>query len=159
VVYADDVNLLNDNIDIIKKDTQTSIDTSREVGLEINTEKTKYMLLSRHQNAGQDHDIKLTNRCFENVAQFRVLGTTITNQTLIHEEFMRRLNSSNDCYHSIQNFLSSSMLSKKKKKIRIYKFIILPVVLYGCEILFLTLREKHRLRVFENRVLRIFGPK
>jgi hypothetical protein len=78
---------------------------------------------------------------------------------LIQEEIKRRLNSDNACYHSAQNLLSSRLLSKNIK-IRIYKTIILPVVLYGCETWSLTLREEHRLRVFENRVLRrIFGPK
>jgi hypothetical protein len=62
-----------------------------EVGLEVNAEKTKYKLLSHHQNAGQNQDIKIGNRCFENVAQFRYLGTTITNQNLIQEEIKRRL--------------------------------------------------------------------
>jgi hypothetical protein len=66
------VNLLSDNIDTstIYENTQTLIDAGKEVGLEVNTEKTKYMLLSHHQNARQNHDIKLDNRCFENVAQF-----------------------------------------------------------------------------------------
>jgi hypothetical protein len=87
------------------------------------------------------------------------LGTTITNQNLIHEEIKRRLNSGNACYHSVQNLLSSRLLSKNIK-IRIYKSIIFSVVLYGCETWSLTLREEHRLRVFENRVLgRIIGPK
>jgi hypothetical protein len=80
--------------------------------LEVNTQKTKYMLLSRHQNAGQNHDIKLADRSFENVAQFRYLGTAITKQNLIQEEIKRRLNSSNACYHSVQNVLSSRLLSK-----------------------------------------------
>jgi hypothetical protein len=65
------VNLLVDNIDTIKKNTENVIDGSKEVGLEVNTEKTKYILLSRHQNAGQNHHIKIGNRCSENVAQFR----------------------------------------------------------------------------------------
>jgi hypothetical protein len=93
------------------------------------------------------------------MAQFRYLGTTIANQNLIQEEIKRRLNSGNACYHSVQNLLSSRLLSKNINT-RIYKIIILPVVLYGCETWSLTLREEHRLRVFENRVLRrIFGPK
>jgi hypothetical protein len=78
---------------------------------------------------------------------------------MIQEEIRRRLNSGNACYHSVQNLLSSRLLSRNVN-IRIYKSIILPVVLYGCENWSLTLREEHRLRVFENRVLgRIFGPK
>jgi hypothetical protein len=106
---------------------------------------------------GQNWDIKITNRSFENVSQVKYLGTTVTNQNLIQEEIKRRLNCGNACYHSVQNLLSSRLLSKNLK-IRIYKTIILPVVLYGCEIWSLTLREEHRLRVFENRVLnRIFG--
>jgi hypothetical protein len=67
------------------------IDASKDVGLEVNTEKIKCMLLSRHQNAGQNHDIKLGNRYFEIVAQFRYLGMTITNQNQIHEGIKRRL--------------------------------------------------------------------
>ena len=65
----------------------------------------------------------------------------------------------NACYYSVQNLLFSSLVSKKLK-IKIYRNIILPVVLYGCEIWSLTLRDERRLRVFENRVLRrVFGPK
>jgi hypothetical protein len=64
------MSLLGDKIDAIKKNTETLIDSSQEVGLEVNAEKTKYMLLSRHQNAGQNHDIKTANRSFENMAHF-----------------------------------------------------------------------------------------
>jgi hypothetical protein len=69
------------------------------------------------------------------------------------EEIKRRSNSGNACYHSAQNLLSSRLLSKNVQ-IKIYKTIILLVVLYGCETCYLTLREEQRLRVFENRVLR-----
>jgi hypothetical protein len=83
LAYADDVNLLGDNIDTIKKNTETLIDASKEIGLEINIEKTKYMLLSGHQNAGQNHNIKITNRSCENVSQFKYLETTVTNQIFV----------------------------------------------------------------------------
>jgi hypothetical protein len=117
LVYADDVNLLGDNIDAIKKNMETLI------GLEVNTEKTKYMLLSRHQNAGQSYDIKIAKRCFENVTKFRYLGTTITNQNLIQEEIKRSSNSGNASYHSVQNLLSSHLLSKSIKiRIQNYNF-------------------------------------
>jgi hypothetical protein len=81
------------------------------------------MLLSRHQNAGQIHDIKIANTSFENVAQFKYLGTTLTNQNLIQEEIKRRQNSDNACYHSFQ-YLSSSHLLSKFVKMRIYNIII-----------------------------------
>jgi hypothetical protein len=129
------VNLLGDNKDNIKKNTETLIDASKEVGLEINVDKTKYMLLSRHQNVGKNRDIKIANRSFENVSQFKYLGTTIINPNLIKGEIKRRLNSGNACYHSVQNLLS------KNVKIRICKTKILPVVLYGCETCSLTLKE------------------
>jgi hypothetical protein len=83
----------------MKKNTQTLIDASKEVSLEVNTEKTRYTFLSCHQNAGQNHGIKIAHRCFENMAQFRYFGTTITDQNLIQEKIKRRLNSSNACYH------------------------------------------------------------
>jgi hypothetical protein len=133
-------------------------DASKEVVLEVTAEKTKHMLLFRHQNAGQNHDIKIANRSFKLVEQFRYLGTTITNQNLIQVEIKRRWNSGNARYHSVQAILSSCLLPTNVK-ITIYKTIILSVVLYGRETWSLTLREQHRLRGFENRVLRIiFGP-
>jgi hypothetical protein len=98
------------------------------------------MLLCRHQNAGQDLDVKKGKRYFENMTQFKYLGTTITNENLIQEEIKRRLNSGNACYHSIQIILSSRLLSKNTR-IRIYKIIILPVILYGCETWSLILRQ------------------
>jgi hypothetical protein len=99
VVCADDVKLLGDNIGTIKKSTQTSNDSSKEVGLEVNTENTKYMLLSPQENSGQNHDIKIGNRQYENVAQFSYLGMMVTYQNLIQEEIRRRYDSCNTCYY------------------------------------------------------------
>jgi hypothetical protein len=92
MVAADNVNLLGDNTDTIKKNTETLIDVSKEVGLEVNTERTKCMLLSRHQNSGQNHNIKIANRSFENAAKLKYLGMRVTNRNLIQEEIKRRLN-------------------------------------------------------------------
>ena len=87
------------------------------------------------------------------------LGKTLTNKNYIQEEIKSRLKLGNACYYSVQNLLSSSLLSKTLK-IKIYRTVILPVVLYGCETWSKTLRDERRLRVFENRVLRrVFGPK
>jgi hypothetical protein len=117
------------------------------------------MLLSHHQNTGQYRGIKIENRPFENVSHYKYLGRTVTNQNLIQEEIKKRLNSGNACYHSVQNLLCSCLLPKNIN-IKIYNTIILLVVLYWFETWSLTLREEHRQRRLENRVLRrIFGPK
>jgi len=93
------------------------------------------------------------------VEEFKYLGTTLTNQNSTPEEIKSRLRSGNACYYSVQNLLSSRLLSKNLK-IKIYRSIVLPVVLYGCETWSLTLGEERKLRVFENMVLRrIFEPR
>jgi hypothetical protein len=131
--------MVGENIDNMQKNTKAILDTSKEVGLEVNPEKTKYMLVSRCQKAGQRQSIKLGNRSFESVAKFKYLGTTLTDQNCIHEKIKSRLNSGNACYHSVQSLLSSRPLSTNVK-VKIHKTIILPVVLYGCETPSLTPR-------------------
>jgi hypothetical protein len=127
------LDLLGYIVDTIKKNTETLIDASKEVGLKLNVDKTKYMLLSHHQNVGQNREIKIANRLFGNVSQLRYFGTTVTNQNLIQERIKRRLISGHVCYHLVQKLLSSRLLSKNlKTRIYAYKTIILPVVLYGC---------------------------
>ena len=93
------------------------------------------------------------SKSFERVEQFTYLGTTLTNRNSMPEEIKSRLKSGNACFHSEQNLLYASLLSKNIK-IKIYKIVILPVVLYGCETLSLLLREECRLLVCANRVLR-----
>jgi hypothetical protein len=117
------------------------------------------MFMSHHQTAGQSNYIRVANKSFERVSKFKYLGTTLTDQNCTHEEIRSRLNSGNACVHAVQNLLSFHPLSRNVK-IKIYKTIILPMVLYGCETWSLMLREVHKLRLFENRVIRrIFGPK
>jgi hypothetical protein len=98
---------LEDNTHTIKKNIENVTDGIKDVGLQVNAEKTKYMLVFCHQNARKNHEIKTAYRYFENVAQYKYLGTRGTNQNLIQEEIKRRLNSGNACYHSVQNLLSS----------------------------------------------------
>jgi hypothetical protein len=119
----------------------------------INTCRPAY--LSRDQNARQNHIVKKYNVFFQRMKEFSYLGTTLANRNSIHEAIKSRMKSGNACYLSVQNILSSSLLSKNIKR-KVYRTIILPVVLCGCE----TWSRTQRLRVFENRVLRrIFGPK
>jgi hypothetical protein len=159
LVYADDVNLLGDSVNTIKENSETLLEASTNIGLEINAEKTKYIIMSRYPNSGQNQNIRIANESFENMAKFKYLGATLTNRNDTIDENKSRLNSGNACYYSVQNLLSSRLMSKNLK-IKIYKILLLPVVLCGCETWSLTLREEHRLRVFENRKLRrIFGPK
>jgi hypothetical protein len=134
-------------ISFLKVQWHRNFDASKEVGLEINAERTTYISLFRSQNVGLNHDIKIANRSFENMAQFRYVGTTVLNPNLIQEEIKMRLNSGNAYYHSVQNLWVSRLLSKNVK-IGMHKTIILPVVLYGCETWSLRLWEEHRLRVF-----------
>jgi hypothetical protein len=99
--------------------------------LEINAVKTKYMIMSRHPNSGQNQNIRIANESFDNVAKFKYLGTTLTNQNDIHDENKNRINSGNACYYSVQNLVFPCHI--KNLKIKIYKTVILPVVLYGCQ--------------------------
>ena len=86
------------------------------------------MVMSREQTAGLSHTMKFDNSSIEMVEEFKYLGTTLTNQTSIQEEIKSRLKSGNAYYHSVQNLLSSSFLTKNLK-IKIYRTIIFPVKL------------------------------
>jgi hypothetical protein len=107
------------------------LDAGKEVDMEVNPEKTKYMLMSRSQKIGKKQRIKMVNRSFEDVAEFKYLGTTLTDQNCMYEEINSRLNSGNACYHSLQRLLSSCLLCRNIK-VKICKTIIPLVVLYGC---------------------------
>jgi hypothetical protein len=90
------------------------------------------MIMSRHPNSGQNQNKRTANESFENVATFKYLEMTLTNQNDIHHEIKSRLNSGNACYYSVQNFWSCRLISKNLK-IKKHKTVILPVVLHGCE--------------------------
>ena len=143
----------------VKRNTEFLVVTSNEIGLEVNADKATYMVISRDQNAGRSLSIKIVNSSFERVEFSDKWEKILANQNSIQEEIKNRLNSRNICYHSVQNLLASGFLSKKIK-IKIYRTIILPLVLYGFATWSLTLSEECRRRVYGIRVLgRIFGPK
>jgi hypothetical protein len=124
--------LLGNDIETIKRNAETLIDASKEVGLAVNIEKTKYILVSRDQNAGQNRDIKIGSTSFENVTQFKYLRIIVTNRNLIQEEIKSRQDSGDACYHSVQNLLSSHLLCVNAK-MKIYKNVIFPMVLHYFE--------------------------
>jgi len=159
LLYADDANILGRSTHTIKKNIEALVVASKEIDPKVHAGKTKYMDMSSEQNASQNYNIQIDNKSFKRVEQLKYLRTTLKNHNSIQEERMNRLKLGNACYHSAQNLLSYSLLSKNIK-LKIYRTIILPAVLYGCETWLLTLREEHRMRVYENRVLRkLFGPK
>ena len=143
LVYANDVNILGGSVHTIKENAETLVVASKEIGLEVNADKTKYMVMSRDLNTGRSHSVNTDNSSFERVEEFKYMETTLTNQNSIQEEIKSGLKLENACYHLVQNLLSSNLLSKNLK-IKMYRAIILPIVLYGCETWLLTLREEHR---------------
>jgi hypothetical protein len=120
MTYADEVKLLEDNIGTINKKAKTLVDTSKEVGPEENVEKTKYVFVSVSSPEHRlSRDIQIANRTFEHVSQLAYVGTRVINQNFILEEIKRRLNYGVACYHSVQDIVSSRLLSINVK-IRIY---------------------------------------
>jgi len=119
LAYADYVNILGGSTHTLKENAESSVAATRDTGLEVSADKSKYMVMSRDQNAGRIQSVRIDNNTFERVEEFTYLGTTLTNQNSISEEIKRRLRSGNACYHSVQNLFSSRLLSKNLK-IKIY---------------------------------------
>jgi hypothetical protein len=114
------------------ENTEALVVVSKEVVLEVDAEKTKYMFMSRDQHVGQSDNINTGYNFFETVEHFTHLGTALTNQNCTHEEVERRVKFENACYHSMQNLLSSSLLSKNIE-IKMYRNGVFPVASYVCE--------------------------
>jgi hypothetical protein len=112
-VYADDVNMLGGMVRIVKKKTEASVVASKKVGREVNADKTTYVFVSGDQNAERFHSINVDNNSIERVVEFKYLRKNLTNPNDIQEAINSRLKSGNNCYHSLRNLLSFSLLQKK----------------------------------------------
>jgi hypothetical protein len=115
LVYADDVNILGGSVHSVKENAEALVVATKEIGLEVNADKTKYLVMSRDRNAGRDHSVKIDNNSIERVEKFKYLGTTLADQNSIQEEIKSRLKSGNAWYHSVQNIFSFLLLSKNFK--------------------------------------------
>jgi hypothetical protein len=94
MVCVDNINILDGSVHTVKKNTDAFVFTSKETGIELNTGTTKYMVMSRDQNAGQSHNIEIDNNSFERVEEFKYLGKTLKNKILI----MRKLRANRNLY-------------------------------------------------------------
>ena len=101
LAYADDVYILGGGIHTLKENAEALVAATREIGLEISADKPKYMVMSRDQNAGQNHSVRIDNSTYERVEEFKYLGTTLTIQNSIREEIKSRQRLGNACYHSV----------------------------------------------------------
>ena len=101
LVYADDVNILGGSVHTVKENAESLVVATKEIGLEVNADKTKYMIMSRDQNAGRSHSMKTDNSFIERVEEFKYSGTTLTNKNYIQEEIKSRLEVGNTCYYSV----------------------------------------------------------
>ena len=100
LAYAD-INVLGGGIHTLKENAEALVAATREIGLEVSADKTKYMVMSRDQNAGRIQRVRIINSTCERVEEFKYFGITLTNQNSIAEEIKSRLRSGNACYHSV----------------------------------------------------------
>jgi len=89
LVCADGVNILGGSVHIIEKNAETLVVATKENGLDVNSDKLKYIVMSRDRNAGRNHSIMIDNSSFERVEEFKYLGTALTNQNSIQEDIKR----------------------------------------------------------------------
>ena len=155
--YADDLDLLGETREEVRRLCGELLVTARRVGLEINEGKTEYLVMSR--NRQDEAPLDVGDMRFGNVTEFVYLGSLVTSDNNTNYEVAARIQKGNRCLFALGHLLRSRVLSRRAK-LRIYNAVIRPVVLYGCETWNLTVRAYKRFEVFENKVLRmILGPR
>jgi len=97
LAYADDVNILAGSVHTVEENAEGLVVATKEIGLEVNADKTKYIIMSRDQNAGRSHSMKSDNSSIGRGEEFKYLGTMLTNKNSIEEEIKSRLKLGNAC--------------------------------------------------------------
>ena len=158
LAYADSVNLVGFDMRTMWRKADVLSNTCKNIDVALNTGKTKCMEVGHHWGMMAIEHITIGSNLCEKVKTYNYLGSLLTNKNSIHEEIKCRLKTGNSCHYLVQT-VSSSWLLSKNLKIKIYKTIILPVVLYGLWNMKYKIREE-LLRVLETRIIRwIFGAK
>jgi hypothetical protein len=153
--FADDLNLVGENKEMIVRNTKTLIHEAKKIGLEINEEKTKVM----ETLAGRGgEDLTVDNYVFEKAQSFKYLGVTITGNNDWSAEITSRLLKAERAFFALIKYFKSKLFSRGTK-VRLYMSIVRPTLTYGCEVWPMTVQIEQKLRSFENKVLRtICGP-
>jgi len=157
VAYADDLVIIAENEESLKQSTKELIMAGKEIGLHINGDKTKYLILSRQHHTTRQLEIE--GFSFERIEHFKYLGAWVNENANSQEEIRKKLIAANRCYFGLSTLFKSKLLSRRSKT-TLYKVLIRPIALYASETWATTKMDKKKLDVFERKILRkIFGPK
>ncbi|KAL4154352.1 hypothetical protein QTP88_000231 [Uroleucon formosanum] len=156
LAYADDIVLFGESKTELEGTVQKLILSSKKMGLKINENKTKYMLMSRRPTPLQN--VSIDHFSFEQVENFKYLGANINHKNNMHNEIKSRISAANRGYHAMRKMFTSKLLSKDTKK-KLYIAYLRPIVMYGCETWSTTQGDENKLLTFERKILRkIYGP-
>lgn len=159
VGYADDLAILGQSEREVVKMTEKLEEEGKGVGLRISHEKTEYLHMKRYKDRSTKRkDLHVNGITYKGVDKFKYLGCTITDTNRREDEIDIRIVNALRCTAALHKVLVSKLLSRSTK-IRIYKTVIRPILMYGCETWTLTLKEENKLLVAERKILRkILGP-
>jgi hypothetical protein len=157
LAYADDVVILGRSMRATEEVLAQIKYTALRAGLVINKSKTKYMRIMRNETEDRS-DLTVERMVFEEVTTFKYLGSLITKKNEIGEEIKMRIAAGNRCYYGLQHLFRSRTVSRIVK-IKIYKSIFQPIVMFGCEAWSMTEKDRTRLNMWERKILRkVYGP-
>jgi len=156
LAYADDIVIIGSSRIDVETRTADLIKAAEPIGLKVNQEKTKYLVVSREERALDD--MLVDGYVFQQVTDFKYLGTNINNRNNMHNEIKLRIASGNKGYYALAKLFKSKLLSRKSKEY-LYSSFLRPVLTYGCETWSVTKGDEEKLNIFERKVLRrIYGP-